>query len=94
MALFKSPAPFVRSFSFPDNGQRVDGGCAVVVTRGEEFGCSSANQDDVDDFVWSDAQTAAFLAGEPLTLGWVSQSPPSPGSEGAYICCWVTIDND
>jgi hypothetical protein len=41
-----------------------------------------------------DAQTAAFLAGEPLTLGWVSQSPAPAGSERAYVYCWITIDND
>ena len=68
MAFFASPAPFVRSFSFPDSGHQVNGGCAVVVARGGEHGSPIANQDDVDDFVWGDAQTAAFLAGEPLTL--------------------------
>jgi hypothetical protein len=94
MALFKSPAPFVKSFSFPDDGHQVNGGCAVVVARGDELGCPVANQHDADDFAWSDAQTAAFLAGEPLTLGWVSQSPASPATERAYICCWITIDND
>jgi hypothetical protein len=34
------------------------------------------------------------MAGEPLTLGWVSQSPAQPESAGAYICCWITIDSD
>ena len=94
MALIASPAPFVRSFSFPDSETRVNGGCAVVVARGDELGCPIANQDDSDDFVWGEAQTAAFLAGEPLTLGWVSQSSAHPGGQGAYICCWITIDND
>ena len=94
MALFRSPAPFVRSFSFPDGAQHVNGGCAVVVGRGAELGCPIANRDDSEDFCWSDAQTAAFLAGEPVTLGWVSQSPAHSGAEGAYVCCWVTIDND
>ena len=94
MALFASPAPFVRSFSFPENEHRVDGGCAVVVARGDELGCPIGNQDDTDDFVWGAAQTAAFLAGEPLTLGGISQSPAQSGSERAYVCCWVTIDND
>jgi|GEM_PF-5020406 len=94
MAFFTSPAPFVRSFSFPEGGQRVDGGCAVVVARGEELGGPNAGQDDSDDFVWSDAQTAAFLAGEPLTLGWVSQFPAQRGNERAYVYCWVTVDND
>ncbi len=90
MALFVSSTPFMRSFSFPESGQRVDGGCAVVVTRGEPL----ANHDDGDDFVWSDAQTAAFLAGEPLTLGWFSRSPAQRGREHAYVYCWVTIDKD
>jgi len=94
MALFASPAPFVRSFSFPDSGHHVNGGCAVVVTRGGELGSPIANQDDVDDFVWGEAQTAAFLAGEPLTLGWVSQSSAPAGTEQAYVCCWITVDND
>jgi hypothetical protein len=94
MALFASPAPFMRSFSIPDGGARVNGGCAVVVAQGNELGSPIANQDDSDDFAWSTAQTAAFLAGEPVTLGWVSQSPPRAGTEQAYICCWVTIDND
>ena len=34
------------------------------------------------------------LAGEPLTLGWVSQSPAAHGNARAYVCCWVTVDND
>jgi len=94
MARFIPPTPFVRSFSFPDGGQRLDGGCAVVVTPREELGCPSANADESDEFVWGDAQTAAFLAGAPLTLGWVSQSPAQRGNERAYVCCWVTLDND
>jgi hypothetical protein len=94
MALFVSPAPFVRSFSFPDSEQRVDGGCAVVVARSGEPGCSIANQDDADDFVWTLAQTAAFLAGEPLTLGWITPSPAQRDNQSAIVCCWVTIDND
>jgi hypothetical protein len=94
MALLVSPAPFVRSFSFPDDETRVNGGCAVVVARGDELGCPIANQDDSDDFVWGEAQTAAFLAGEPLTLGWMSQSSANAGAAGAYVCCWITIDND
>jgi hypothetical protein len=86
------PAPFVKSFSFPDGGQRVNGGCVVMV--GGEPGGPIANQEDADDAPWSDAQIAAFLAGEPMTLGWVSQSPTPPGSENAYVCCWITIDSD
>lgn len=92
MALSLSPAPFVRSFSFPDSEQRVNGGCAVIVGR-DHPGCLLTAQDS-DDFEWTDAQTAAFMAGEPLTLGWVSQSPAQSNREGAYICCWITIDSD
>ena len=94
MALFASPAPFVRSFSLPDSEQRVDGGCAVVVSGAEELGCPIANHDDSDDFVWTPAQTAAFLAGEPLTLAWITPSPAQRDHQSAYVCCWVTIDND
>jgi hypothetical protein len=94
MALFVSPAPFVRSFSFPDGEQRVDGGCAVIVGRGDGAACPLANPEDADDFAWSDAHTAAFMAGEPLTLSWVSRSPSHANSEGAYVCCWITIDSD
>lgn len=95
MALMHRPARFMRSFSYPDAGQRVDGGCTIVVTQGEDLGGPIANTDDADDFVWSDAHTAAFLAGEPLTLRWVSPSPAQRGSnQGAYVCCWVTVDND
>jgi hypothetical protein len=94
MALFKSPAPFVRSFSFPESGQRVDGGCAVVVAQGGELGCPIVSQDDSEELVWSEAQTAAFLAGEPLTLGWLTPALSPRGDERAYICCWVTVDND
>jgi hypothetical protein len=94
MALFVSPAPFVRSFSFPDSGQRVQGGCSVVVAQGEQLCASNTNQGDSEELVWGDQQTAAFLAGEPLTLGWVSQSPAPSGAERAYVCCWITIDDD
>jgi hypothetical protein len=96
MALFLSPAPFVRSFSFPDSEQRVEGGCAVLVGAADQLGClaSQAAPQDFDDFEWTDAQTAAFMAGEPLTLGWVSQFPAHSNREGAYVCCWITVDND
>ena len=94
MALLARPAPFVRSFSFPDGEQRVNGGCAVVVSRDDELGTPILAHDDSDDLSWSDAQTAAFLAGEPLTLGWVGPSRPQPGNEHVYVCCWITIDND
>jgi hypothetical protein len=93
MTPFVGPTPFVRSFSFPDGQHRVKGGCAVVVARDEEL-VGNQEQAERADPVWDEAQTAAFLAGEPLTLGWVSQSPPRSGSERAYIYCWITIDDD
>jgi hypothetical protein len=94
MASLAVPAPFVRSFAFPENDQHVSGGCAVVVARGRELGGCVANRDDSEDFTWSAEQTAAFLAGEPLTLAWVSPAHGQSESEGAYVCCWVTIDSD
>lgn len=93
MAPYASPAPFVRSFSFPDGQHRVNGGCAVVVA-GDEDPIANQEQTEPADLIWDEAQTAAFLAGEPLTLGWVSQSPPSSGSERAYVYCWITIADD
>ena len=94
MALFSPPAPFVRSFSFPDGQHRVNGGCAVIKGNREPSCSLIANESDADDFIWDEAQTAAFLAGEPVTLGWVSHMPPEADSQGAYVCCWITIDND
>lgn len=95
MAVSPPLAPFVRSFSFDADEQRVAGGSAVVVARGGgELGCPLAGASESEDFGWSDAQTAEFLAGGPLTLGWVTQSPEARGRENVYVCCWVTIDND
>jgi hypothetical protein len=94
VALFSIPAPFVRSFSFDDNRQRVAGGSAVVLPGPADISRALAAASDADDFSWSDAQTAAFLAGDPLTLGWVTESPAERGQERVYVCCWVTIEND
>jgi hypothetical protein len=95
MAVSTRPAPFVRSFSFDADEQRVAGGSAVVVApSGGEPPCPLASASDSDDFGWSDAQTAAFLAGGPLTLGWVTQSPGQRGRESVYVCCWISIDLD
>ena len=92
MALFSCPAPHVRSFAFDDDRQRVAGGSAVVV--GDATGCPLAADANNDELSWSDAQTAAFLAGDPLTLGWITESPAERGQERVYICCWVTIESD
>lgn len=95
MAVSARPAPFVRSFSFPDGEENINGGCAVVVGRASTVPHSPlCDSDDPEEFCWSDAQTAAFLAGEPLTLSWVSPSPAAVGRERAYVCCWITIEND
>jgi hypothetical protein len=95
MALFANPAPFVRSFSFVDGEQRVAGGSAVVVAQGPAGpDCALIDDTDEDDTGWSDAETAAFMAGAPLTLGWITQSPEQRGSERVYVCCWISIDDD
>ena len=95
MALSATPRPFVHSFSFVDGEQRLAGGSAVVVAQGPaEPGCALLNDAEEDDIGWSDAQTAAFMAGAPLTLGWITQSPEQRGSERVYVCCWISIDDD
>src|SRR5690349_18089616 len=95
MALTATPARFVRSFSFDDGEQRVAGGSAVVVARGPvEPGCRLGDDAGEDDDGWSDAQTAAFMAGGALTLGWITQSDEQRGAERVYVCCWITIDDD
>lgn len=96
MALSPPLAPFVRHFCFAADEQSVAGGSAVVVARrGDEASCAAANASDADDFVWSEQQTAEFLAGGPLTLGWITQSPEPRGGEGSvYVCCWISIDTD
>jgi hypothetical protein len=95
MARFANSVPLVRSFSIIDGQQRIAGGSAVVVApSASQPGCALNDEDDADDAGWSDAQTAAFMAGDPLTLGWVTQSPEQRGSERIYVCCWITIDGD
>lgn len=87
------PVSALRRFSFDDeNGEhRVDAGSAVLVTRdAADLGGFTPTPTD-DDCAWSDAQTAAFLAGAPLTLSWVTQSPAKSGNERVYVCCWVTL---
>jgi hypothetical protein len=88
--------PLVRSFCFVDGQQRVAGGSAVVVTpsAAQPGGATEDEDEDGEEVGWSDAQTAAFMAGDPLTLGWVTQSPEQRGSGRIYVCCWITIDDD
>jgi len=95
MTPFTCRTPLVRSFSFPDDGRRINGGCAVIVARGRQQEClPMVNPDESDDFHWDDAQTAAFLAGEPLTLGWVSPSTTQSDGARAHVFCWITIESD
>jgi hypothetical protein len=87
------PISALRRFSFEDeDGElRVDAGSAVLVTREPTDLGAFTPTPDSEDCPWSDAQTADFLAGAPLTLRWVTQSPAKGGSERVYVCCWVTI---
>ena len=94
MALSAKPTPIVRSFSFVDGEQRVLGGSAVVVAQGSaEPGCGLGDENDEDDMRWSDAETAAFMAGGPLTLSWLTQSTEPHGSGRVYVCCWISIED-
>jgi hypothetical protein len=96
MEPFRASTPFVSSFSLPEHGEHIAGGCAVVVAPADQelSGPPLWGPDESDDFGWGDAQTTAFLAGEPLTLGWASPCPVAAGSSSAYVCCWVTIESD
>lgn len=95
MSLFAGPAPFVRSFSFDEGDAHIAGGSAVVVAAASAP-CRNAfaAAAERDDFQWTDAQTAAFLAGGPLTLGWVTEGPAERDQSRVYVCCWITIEND
>lgn len=71
------------------------GGSAVIVARDPvEPGYLPGDDAGEDDDGWSDAQTAAFMAGDPLTLGWITQSDELRSSERVYVCCWITIEDD
>ncbi|HYP89791.1 MAG TPA: hypothetical protein VEQ59_16600 [Polyangiaceae bacterium] len=106
MALYMRSAPFVRSFSFDEGEGCVTGGSAVMLAPEVEAGDSGApsagclvdsalfGAAEAEDFSWSEEQTAAFLRGDPLTLGWVTQAPEPHGRDRVYVCCWLTLDND
>ena len=87
------PRSALRCYCFDDEEQRVDAGSAVLVARGNSLplGLPAVVPEDGDEFEWSPARTADFLAGGPLTLGWVTKTAEQPGSSGVYICCWVTV---
>lgn len=86
------PLSSMRRFSFEDGEQRVDAGSAVWVTRGAPPACLEAGAaEDSDDFEWSAANTADFLAGGPLTLSWVTKTAEHSDNAGVYVCCWVTV---
>lgn len=78
-----------RRHAFDDGEQHVDCGSAVVVSR--EPCAAEPAATDAEDFGFSRAQTEQFLAGGPLTLGWVTKSPSRSGGESVYVYCWVTI---
>jgi len=84
------PFTALRRYAFDEGDQRVDCGSAVVLSPSAEAlpPCSAPSLNGDDDG-FSVAQAKAFLAGGPLTLGWVTQSPSAQGS--AYVYCWVTI---
>ncbi|RYZ09891.1 MAG: hypothetical protein EOO73_03140 [Myxococcales bacterium] len=76
----------LRRHVFDEGEQRVDCGSALMVTpKSAELPLEG------DDFGFSAAQTEQFLAGGPLTLGWITQSPGARGNESVYVYCWVTI---
>jgi hypothetical protein len=79
------PITALRRYAFDD----VDCGSAVVVTSNAEQLEAPAPPLGGDDDGFSLAQAEQFLAGGPLTLGWVTQSPSAGGS--VYVYCWVTI---
>jgi hypothetical protein len=77
--------------AFDDGEERVDCGSAVLVAHEGTSADSSGAWLDDEDGGFSAAQAAQFLAGGPLTLGWVTPSPSRAGSDSVYVYCWVTI---
>lgn len=82
------PFTALRRYAFDEGDQRVDCGSAVLVAPPGEPECSAPSLGGDDD-AFSLAQAKQFLAGGPLTLGWVTPSPSAGGS--VYVYCWVTI---
>jgi hypothetical protein len=89
------PAPPLRAlrrYAFDDNEQRVDCGSAVVVAPdAAELACLSASAADEDEWQWTDAHTAEFLAGGPIRFSWVAPSPDPHGPGQVYVCCWISV---
>jgi hypothetical protein len=83
------PFTALRRYAFDDGDQRVDCGSAVVVAPEAEAPPCSAPSLGEEEYGFSLAEAQQFLAGGPLTLGWVTQSPSANGS--VYVYCWVTI---
>jgi len=94
MALLGPSSPFVRSFAFDEEGERVAGGSAVVAGVGESEAWVLEGERDAEELAWSPARARAFLAGEPLTLRFFTPAPQSNGEGRVYVCCWVSIDSE
>lgn len=92
MAFAGPSSPYVRSFSFDDGEQHVAGGSAVFVSP-DTGTWPRHGESEPEDFGWSKAQTEAFLAGEPLTLRFLTQAPEAGGSQRVYVCCWITLES-
>jgi hypothetical protein len=86
------PLRALRRYAFDDNEQRVDCGSAVVVAPdAAELACLSASAADDDEWQWTDAHTAEFLAGGPIHFSWVAPSPEPHGRGQVYVCCWISV---
>ncbi len=79
----------LRRFAFDDGAEHVDCGSAVMLAEKGAMPDECAGAED--EPFWSPAQTAAFLAGGPVTFSWITPSPESQGGQQAYVCCWVTL---
>lgn len=75
----------LRRHAFDDGQGSVDCGSGVLVTGDAVV----AEWESEGDF--SVAQVEQFLAGAPLTLGWITRSPGGTGGESVYVYCWVTV---
>ena len=92
MAFPVRSSPYVRSFAFDDGQEQVFGGSAVLVSP-DCLATLPEGDSEPEDFGWSKAQTEAFLAGEPLTLRFVTQAPEPGGSKRVFVCCWITLES-
>lgn len=85
----RSSIAALRRFAFDDGVEHVDCGSAVLLSP-DARGSDAASATD-EEPLWSAAQTAAFLAGDPVTFSWITPSPRSQDGQQAYVCCWVTL---